>query len=164
MRKLYLLIILLTFQNSFCQEESAEIIFNYNFPENEENLEIKLNRNIDSTKVTIDSKKILEYYYSKEQERKVIEKVNRNYYIRNAVFDNLLKQIKTISESELNNNNVVIDNGKITSLKVKNLNTNLHYEVLALNMKNSHGELKKFLDECIKILEIGNLKPENYFN
>ena len=164
MRKLYLLIVLLTFQISFCQEESTEIILNYNFPSGYENLEINLNRKIDSTKVTIDSKKILEYFYSKEQERKVTETVKRNYYISNSIFDNLLKQIKAISESELNKNIVVIDNGKITTLKVKNHNINLYYEVIALNMENNKGELKKFLDVCVKILDIGNFKPENYFN
>ena len=164
MKTFYLLIVLLTFQNGFCQEEPTEIIFKYNYQQAHENLEINLIRKIDSTKVTIDSKKILEYFYSKKQEREVTETVNKNFYISNKTFDSILKQVSSISKSELNKNTIVIDNGKITSLKVKNLNTNLYYEVLALNMKNSQGELKKFLDVCIKILDIGNLKPENYFN
>ncbi|MFH4968749.1 hypothetical protein V8G61_11155 [Gaetbulibacter sp. M240] len=164
MRKLYLLIVLLTFQNIFCQVESAEIILNYNFSAGEENLEINLNRNSDSTKVTIDSKKILEYFYSKKQERKVIETVNRNFYISNEVFDDLLKQIKAISKSGLNKNTIVIDNGKITTITVKNDKMNIYYEVIALNMENSEGELKKFLNVCVKILDIGNFKPENYFD
>ena len=163
MKKLYLLIILSAFQNSFCQNKSNEIILSYDYSSNN-NLEINLNRKLDSTEVTIDSKKIIEYFYSKEMEKKIIEKLNRNFYINNTVFDNLLEEIKTISKSKLNKNTLVIENGKITTIKVKNDNMNLHYEVLALNMENNEEELKKFLNVCVKILDIGDLKPENYFN